>query len=118
MFIFDMTIQNHGGYLTNTNWENPVYVEDSYYTEAKEFLSATKVSDDAFKYLVEYFEKRKTQLLYVCLETTGLLLKRGFMKNCLENLRKNGNLRIYRSVLQLLFVIWANYDIDEGIMYL
>ena len=65
-FIFDMTIQNHGGYLTNTNWENPVYVEDSYYTEAKEFLSATKVSDDAFKYLVEYFEKKEDPVI-ICM---------------------------------------------------
>ena len=58
LFVFDMRIQNHGGYLTNTNWKDPVYPEGSHLPEAKEFLSATKVSDDAFQYLVKYFEKQ------------------------------------------------------------
>ena len=49
LFLFNVTIQNHGGYLTNTNWKEPVEVEGKYYTETNEYLSSTKESDNAFQ---------------------------------------------------------------------
>lgn len=71
MFVFDMTIQNHGGYQTNTNWDEPVYVKDSYYNEAKEFLSTSRYLMMRLSILLNILKKKKSQLLYLCLETTG-----------------------------------------------
>lgn len=114
MFIFDMTIQNHGGYLTNTNWKNPVYVEDSYYTEAKEFLSATKVSDDAFKYLVEYFEKKEDPVIICMFGDHWPSIETGFYEELLGKPQEEWELEDIQKRFATPFVIWANYNIDEG----
>lgn len=114
MFMFDMTIQNHGGYLTNTNWDNPVYVEDSYYNEAKEFLSATKVSDDAFKYLVEYFEKKEDPVIICMFGDHWPSIETGFYEELLGKPQDEWELEDIQKRFATPFVIWANYDIDEA----
>lgn len=114
MFIFDMTIQNHGGYLTNTNWENPVYVEGSYYNEAKEFLSATKVSDDAFKYLIEYFEKQEDPVIICMFGDHWPSIETGFYEELLKKPQSEWELADIQKRYATPFVIWANYDIHEG----
>lgn len=114
MFMFDMTIQNHGGYLTNTNWKEPVYVEDSYYDEAKEFLSATKVSDDAFQYLVEYFKKQKNPVIICMFGDHWPSIETGFYEELLGKPQSEWELEDIQKRYATPFVIWANYDIDEG----
>ncbi len=114
MFMFDMTIQNHGGYLTNTNWKEPVYVEDSYYDEAKEFLSATKVSDDAFKYLVEYFEKQENPVIICMFGDHWPSIETGFYEELLGKPQNEWELEDIQKRYATPFVIWANYDIQEG----
>lgn len=114
MFMFDMTIQNHGGYLTNTNWENPVYVEGSYYNEAKEFLSATKVSDDAFKYLIEYFKKQTNPVIICMFGDHWPSIETGFYEELLKKPQNEWELQDIQKRYATPFIIWANYDIQEG----
>ncbi len=114
MFMFDMTIQNHGGYLTNTNWKDPVYVEDSYYNEAKEFLSATKVSDDAFKYLTEYFSKQENPVIICMFGDHWPSIETGFYEELLGKPQNEWELEDIQKRYATPFVIWANYDIEEG----
>lgn len=114
MFMFDMTIQNHGGYQTNTNWNEPVYVEDSYYDEAKEFLSASKVSDDAFKYLIEYFEKEKEPVVIFMFGDHWPQVETGFYEELLGKPQSEWNLYDLQKRYATPFVLWANYDIEEG----
>lgn len=114
MFMFDMTIQNHGGYLTNTNWKDPVYVEDSYYNEAKEFLSATKVSDDAFKYLTEYFKKQENPVIICMFGDHWPSIETGFYEELLGKPQSEWELEDIQKRYATPFVIWANYDIEEG----
>lgn len=54
-FIFDVTIQNHGGYTLDYKNLDKIELEEDYSKELTEFLSLMKKSDDAFKYLVDYF---------------------------------------------------------------
>ena len=58
LFIFNVTLQNHGGYLTgevpkqlelNTEYEDPVL---------QEYLDLIYVSDQALKELIDYFEQQ------------------------------------------------------------
>ena len=114
MFMFDMTIQNHGGYLTNTNWKDPVYVEGSYYNEAKEFLSATKVSDDAFKYLIEYFKKQENPVIICMFGDHWPSIETGFYEELLKKPQNEWELTDIQKRYATPFVIWANYDIQEG----
>ena len=114
MFMFDMTIQNHGGYLTNTNWKDPVYVEGSYYNEAKEFLSATKVSDDAFKYLVQYFEKQEEPVIICMFGDHWPSIETGFYEELLKKPQNEWELEDIQKRYATPFIIWAKYDIEEA----
>jgi phosphoglycerol transferase MdoB-like AlkP superfamily enzyme len=114
LFAFDMTIQNHGGYLTNTKWDDPVYVKGSYYEETMEFLSATKVSDDAFKYLVEYFKKQEEPTIICMFGDHQPSIETEFYEELLKKKQSSWTLEDIQKRYVTPFVIWANYDIDEG----
>ncbi len=114
MFVFDMTIQNHGGYLTNTNWDDPVYVEGKYYTEAKEYLSSTKVSDDAFKYLIEYFKKADEPTIICMFGDHHPSIETAFYEDLLGKSQSEWELDDIQKRYATPFIMWANYDIQEG----
>lgn len=114
LFMFDMTIQNHGGYLTNTNWKDPVYVEGSYLAETKEFLSATKVSDDAFRYLVDYFKKVDEPTIICMFGDHQPSIEIEFFEMLLGKKQSDWDLEDVQKRFATPFVLWANYDIDEA----
>lgn len=114
LFVFDMTIQNHGGYLTNTNWKDPVYPEGSHLPEAKEFLSATKVSDDAFQYLVKYFEKQDEPTIICMFGDHHPSIETEFYETLLGKKQSDWGLEEIQKRYATPFIIWANYDIEEA----
>lgn len=114
MFFFDMTIQNHGGYLTNTNWKDPVYMKGSYYQEAKEFLSATKVSDDAFKYLVDYFKEVDEPTLICMFGDHHPSIETEFYEEIFGKSESEWDFEDLQKRYATPFIVWANYDIQEG----
>ena len=61
LFIFNVTMQNHGGYEgTYDNFEQEVWLTGEYegkYPKTDQYLSLMKRSDQAFQYLVEYFSR-------------------------------------------------------------
>lgn len=114
LFAFDMTIQNHGGYLTNTKWDDPVYVKGAYYEEAKEFLSATKVSDDAFAYLVDYFKKQEEPTIICMFGDHQPSIETEFYEELFGKKQRNWSFEDIQKRYVTPFVIWANYDIEEG----
>lgn len=114
LFAFDMTIQNHGGYLTNTNWEEPVYVKGAYYDEAKEFLSATKVSDDAFSYLIDYFKRQDEPTIICMFGDHQPSIETEFYEELLGKKQEDWGLEEIQKRYATPFIIWANYDIEEA----
>ena len=113
LYLFDMTIQNHGGYLTNTNWKTPVYVEGAYYTEAKEYLSATHVSDQAFQYLINYFSKQ-TEPTIICMFGDHFpSIETSFYEELLGKSQSDWDLEDIQKRYAVPFIMWANYDIQE-----
>lgn len=114
MYVFDMTIQNHGGYLTNTNWEDPIYVEGSHYTEAKEYLSATRVSDEAFEYLIDYFSKEEEPTLICMFGDHFPSIENAFYEELLGKPQSQWQLEDIQKRYAAPFVLWANYDIEEA----
>ena len=114
MFVFDMTIQNHGGYLTNTNWDDPVTVNGAHYTEANEYLSSTKVSDDAFKYLIDYFKKADEPTIICMFGDHQPSIETEFYEDLLGKSQSDWELDDIQKRFATPFIIWANYDIQEG----
>lgn len=114
IFFFNMTIQNHGGYLTNTNWKNPVYMKGSYYQEAKEFLSATKVSDEAFEYLVDYFKDCDEPTIICMFGDHQPSIEVEFYEELFKKKEDAWEFEELQKRFITPFIVWANYDIQEG----
>lgn len=114
LFVFDMTIQNHGGYLTNTNWEETIEIKDSYYTETKEYLSSIHVSDQAFEYLIDYFSKVDEPTMICMFGDHFPSIETDFYEELLGKPQNEWELEDIQKRFASPFVIWANYDIDEA----
>lgn len=110
LFVFDLTMQNHGGYNMH---EEPYAVQALNVHEAQvdEYLSLVKISDDAFKELVEYFEGQDEKVI-ICMYGDHQPWVSEFLVS--DNMKEGSEasealLKKYRTPV----VIWANYDIDE-----
>ena len=58
LFIFDVTMQNHGGYdINNGTIETEVYLTEYEDATVDTYLSLIYRSDQAFEYLISYFEQ-------------------------------------------------------------
>lgn len=113
LFLFDLTIQNHGGYLDNDSGHDIRALNVSS-QEANTFLSLMKESDEALEELIQYFDGQEEKVI-ICFFG--------------DHQPKFGDEHFYKSVYQqtedltetdkLLnqyktpFLIWTNYDIPE-----
>lgn len=110
LFVFDLTMQNHGGYEQSEE-PDEVQLLNKDEPQMDEFLSLVKVSDDAFAELVGYFEKQDEKVV-ICMFgdhqpwITDLLVGEDMT---LGNEASERMMNKYRTP----FVIWANYDIEE-----
>ncbi len=114
IFMFDVTIQNHGGYLTNTNWKNPVYVKNAYYAQTKEYLSSIRVSDDAFKYLINYFEKVDEPTIICMFGDHFPSIETTFYEQLLGKEQSEWGIDDLQKRYGVPIIYWANYDIPES----
>lgn len=113
MFIFDLTIQNHGSYQQEDGLDGVKVVNvDS--PEADNFLSLMKESDIAFQELIAYFEKQDENVLICMFGDHQPKFNAGDFYD--EIYKQTEGLSEADKVLNRYitpFVIWANYDIIE-----
>jgi hypothetical protein len=111
LFVFDLTMQNHGGY---TQDEAPYAVTAGKIDndEVNEYLSLIKISDEAFSQLVDYFEQQDEKVV-ICMF--------GDHQPWIADLVVDSSLTYGNEVSESMlnkyktpFVIWANYDIPEA----
>lgn len=108
LFVFDLTMQNHGGYFFD---ESPYAVTAVNMDEEQvnEYLSLLKISDEAFSELIGYFAEQEEKVI-ICMfgdhqpYVSNYIVDTGFEGDVEQKLNK------YRTP----FVIWANYDIEEA----
>ena len=116
-FVFNVTMQNHGGYtISADNFDECISITSSetYYTKASKYLSLVKASDNAFSELIDYFKGVKEPTL-ICMfgdhqpsiETEFIASIMGV--NSLSSLDIKGEQMRHITP----FYIWANYDIEE-----
>lgn len=110
LFVFGVTMQNHGGYNYGYKGDIKVLSDDNYnYSSANEYFSLVKKSDDAFKELIEYYKKSD--------EDTIILMfgdhSPAFVYN---DLIRNNDIDVasYREHYDTPFYMWANFDIEDG----
>ena len=110
LFVFDVTMQGHGGYIHRNKWDTLIKVKDENFNQAEEYLSSTYVSDQAFQYLVEYFEKQEEPTVICMFGDHQPSFSDGFYKNYFDEVTE---LEEIQQKFITPYVVWANYDIEE-----
>ena len=113
-YMFNVTIQNHGGYDKDfANFDQKISITDASSTpSSNRYLSLIKKTDDAFKNLVSYFEKVKEPTVIVMFGDHQPKLPDSFYNKVMAK-DQSSTIEREQKKHQVPFVIWANYDIKE-----
>lgn len=113
LFLFDVTMQNHSGY---TNFDPEVDIADysDEKNEAENYLTLLKYSDDALKYLVEYFEKCDEPTMIVMFGDHYPSLPEDFEVFLSGEKKDDLPLAEREHYFATPFFIWTNYDSEEA----
>lgn len=113
MFLFNVTMQNHGGY-TEDYPDLEVDIHSGYDSpQLDRYLSLVRLSDQALEELVDYFSgvEEKTVIVFFGDHQPADAVAAPFYNNPLTAgvLEKDSSLRY-----QVPYLIWANYEIPEA----
>ncbi len=112
LFVFQVTMQNHGGYTEEYEYfTSDIFIEEFESPALSQYLTLMKVSDEAFQELIAYFSnvEEETMIVFFGDHQPNDSVVRPI-------LQWNKNLDYPEGELRYIvpYVIWANYDIDEG----
>jgi phosphoglycerol transferase MdoB-like AlkP superfamily enzyme len=114
LFLFNVTMQNHGGYETlYDNFDQEVWLTGKLkgkYPKADQYLSLMKRSDEALEYLISYFEKSTEPTMIVFFGDHQPSVEDEFfdeISGTPSNLVKNKDRLMW---YQTPFMIWTNYE--------
>lgn len=114
-FIFNVTMQNHGGYSEEySNFTSDIMVFGSENASLNQYLSLIKRTDQEFEKLISYFAKEEEKTVVIFFGdhqpndavAAPVLSLNG--KNTKSLSQEEQELRY-----QVPYVVWANFDIDE-----
>ena len=112
-FIFNVTIQNHGGF-EDKDYPTTVQVEGAKgrFPQTEQYLSLIKASDKAFEGLIDYFSEQDDPVLVLLFGDHWPNLERDFLKKLLwadpNDLSFENLMREY----EVPFLLWANYPLE------
>lgn len=116
IFLFNVTMQNHGGYVPKKdNFDAQIKITSPAgdFPEAEEYLSLANESDKQLKELVDYFSSVDEPTVIVFFGDHLPKLKNSFYDTLLgkdlTTLSPEEMVKLYRTP----FLVWANYDIPE-----
>ena len=107
-FIFNVTMQNHGGYSdTYSDFVNSVRTIDHKSNELDQYLTLLSISDSEVEKLIAYFSNVDEDTVVVFF---GDHQPNDFVTSPIARTTENDYNRY-----QVPYFIWANYDIDEAV---
>ena len=115
-FIFNVTMQNHGGY-TDTYWNftNTINAKGLENDALNQYLSLIKLTDSDLSNLISYFKEQdeKTIIVFFGDHQPNDTVASSVLA---ENGMDYSNLSTEETYLryQVPYVVWANYDIQEA----
>ena len=116
-FIFNVTMQNHGGYgVSYRNFEQDIHITNlsGFYPQAERYLSLVKESDAAFESLVEYFSNVDEPTMICMFGDHFPSVEDEFYEEMLGSSLDELTVEQEQKRYATPFVIWANYDIQEA----
>ena len=120
LFIFNVTMQNHGGYEgTYDNFEQEVWLTGEYegkYPKTDQYLSLMKRSDQAFQYLVEYFSRIDEPTMIVMFGDHQPSVEDEFYDDIAGMPSSEVPAQEHLMWYETPFIIWTNYSMPSGNM--
>lgn len=117
LFIFNVTMQNHGGYEgTYDNFEQEVWLTGEYegkYTKTDQYLSLMKRSDQAFQYLVEYFSRIDEPTMIVMFGDHQPSVEDEFYDDIAGMPSSEITVQEHLMWYETPFIIWTNYSMPS-----
>lgn len=114
LFLFGVTMQNHGGYTyEGADFEYSITLDgyENEYRDAQQYLSLIHETDKAIEYLINYFEKEDREVLVVFFGDHQPSLNEAFLTEISDVDYDTAEERLRRYTVP--FFIWGNYDIQE-----
>lgn len=106
-FIFNVTMQNHGGYSESYyNFSNSVVALGKNNDSLNQYLSLISVTDEAFRKLIDYFKGVDEDTIVVFF---GDHQPNDAVTSSIVQTQENDYNRY-----QVPYIIWANFDIDSA----
>ena len=115
LFIFGVTMQNHGGYnYSGENYTQEISLNGygNKFPEVEQYLSLIHETDKAVKYLISYFENVDENVIVVFFGDHQPKISNAFYDTISET--SEATLDEEQKQFKIPFFIWANYDIEEG----
>ena len=103
-------MQNHGGYKWG-GFEHTVTTGNDAWAEVDQYLTLTDVSDDAFKELIEYFEKVEDRVMLVMFGDHQPSLPQSFYTELFGT--SSLSFEQVQKKQTVPFVIWTNYETNS-----
>lgn len=107
VFIYGMTMQNHGPY-TKDNRPDTIKLKNIDCPEAEQYLSLAHESDKAIKYLIDYFKDTDEKTVIVFFGDHQPALPESFYDEL-----HGGKITNQQLMQKVPYFIWTNYDIKE-----
>ncbi len=115
LFVFNVTIQNHGGY-TEPDYPAQVTVTgaEGAYPKAEQYLTLAAKTDDAFRRLVEYFEQQEEPTIILMFGDHQPTVEQEFLDLAYGVTQDGMTMEQYMDKYRTPFVIWANYPLPDS----
>lgn len=114
LFIMSISMQNHGGYTTTyENFEEHYYKTGRSYTDANQYFSLVKESDEALEELITYFSQVEEPVEIVFFGDHQPSLNKNFYKLLNGKGLSGLTLEQLQDLYTVPFFIWTNYDTPE-----
>ncbi len=116
MFVFNVTMQNHGGYTyNNPGLDEHITIEnlEGDYPEAEQYLSLIRESDKELEELLYYFENWDEPVIITMFGDHQPAVEQDFYEELMGGPISGMSGEKLQTRYRIPFIIWANYDIDE-----
>ncbi len=117
LFIFNVTMQNHGGYgEASSNFNETIRLTGDLagkYRQTDQFLSLMKESDEAFEYLIDYFSRCSQPTMIVMFGDHQPSVENDFYDDIPADPEKERTDEERLIWYQTPFIIWTNYPLPS-----
>ena len=116
-FMFNVTMQNHGGYdVAYNNFQQQIKLTstEEFCPKANRFLSLMYEADQAFAELVDYFSHVSEPTIILMFGDHQPSIEDEFVESLLGSELTELTVEQKQKRYVTPFILWANYNIDEG----